>query len=967
MAQRLPFSQGSGVLLVRSLIGRSLLYAALITLIGSVSSWAQNPTTEPFAEDASEEIEEIIVSGSRLRRRDFSAPSPIATIDREALNFSGQGTLETALNQMPQVTPDLDRTANNPGNGTARINLRGLGSHRTLVMLNGRRLAPSGIGTAVDVNNLPQALIERVEVITGGATTVYGSDAVAGVVNFITRDDFAGLGLDLSGYWTEEGDSSIYDVSAAYGHNFSSGRGNITFYGGYYDREETYADARELTSVPWWDTWEGELIQGGSSNVPEGVILFPEVDFGNGPTGTIFDQSGNPREFIWPDDYYNWAPWNFLQVPLERYNAGLLLNYDLTSRTQIYIEAAYTSSQVRRVLAPVPGSGWLEFNTDSPVMTPATQQIFADNMIPLGGNLVEALARKRFEELGPRIIENDTDYTRVVAGVKGDIWTDWEFDAWLTYTNSDESEFLLNDGSRARWQQGMLVDPATGQCFDPSNGCAPINMFGNSNMSPQAIDFLRIPRMENVTSREQTLASAYVRGKLFDTWAGEVETAFGVEWRRDDGSFKADDYLFSGDTLGYGGDAPVDGKEDVVEVYAEMLIPLAEGLTFADYLAVEIGGRYSDYDHAGSVDTYKMGLEWRPIADLGFRGMYQRSVRAPNLLEAFQEQSVDEGSFVTEAGDDPCSASSDPVAAGNVEKCIATGLPADQIGVFEAFQFPTLYYWGGNPGLEPETADTLTLGIVIAPESMPNLQLAVDYFDLEVDGGIGGLDAANACFDSANVDNIFCDRIKRDAITFNVSEVWETNINRGLLKTTGIDTQITYTSDLPVALAVGDHAADISVNVIWTHLKELSSQGTVYSTPLDCAGYYGWPCSEEAFDGMTFPTDRVTTSLSYASGDLTAYLSWRWIDQTDNAAPFRSADWGVPDPDLAVPYVKQKNYLDLGVAYEFNEHLVARLTVANLTDTEAPMMADAVWDKNTDTRMYDIFGRSYTLSFSLNY
>jgi outer membrane receptor protein involved in Fe transport len=950
-----------------SRIATGFICLATSLAIGSFITPAAAQDTDAVEEDTV--VEEIIVTGSRLRRRDFSAPSPIATIEREAIEFTGQGTLETILNQMPQVTPDFDRTANNPGDGTARINLRGLGSGRTLVMLNGRRLAPSGIGTAVDVNNLPQALIDRVEVITGGATTVYGSDAVAGVVNFVTRDDFDGFSLNISGYSTEEGDSSIYDVSAAYGHNFSSGRGNITLFGGYYDREETYAGARELTSVPWWDPWwdptfAGELMQGGSRSVPEGAILFPEVDFGNGPAATIFDEDGDPREYVSPDDDYNWAPWNFLQVPLERYNGGVLLNYDLSSRTEFYIEAAYTSSEVRQVLAPIPGGGWLEFNRDNPVMTPATQQLFADNMIPLGGNRVLANVRKRFEELGPRIIENNTDYTRVVAGVKGDIWTDWEFDAWVTYTNSDESEFLFNDGSRSHFQQGLLVDPATGHCFDPSNGCVPINMFGLGNMSAEAIDFLQLPRMENVTSREQVLASAYVRGKLFDTWAGGVETAFGVEWRRDDGDFKADDYLFSGDTLGYFPDSPVIGTEDVVEVYAEMLIPLADGLTFADYLALEIGGRYSDYDHAGSVDTYKMGLEWRPIAGFGFRGMFQRSVRAPNLLEAFQEQSVWEGSFASEAGEDPCSAASDPVAAGNVEKCIATGLPADQIGVFEAFEFPTLFYWGGNPDLEPETADTLTVGIVIAPDSMPNLQLAVDYFDLKVDGGIGGLDAAGACFDSANVNNLFCDRIRRDSITFNVNEVRENNINRGQLKATGIDTQISYATDLPAALAVGDNGADISINVIWTHLTELSSQETVYSTPRDCAGYFGWPCDN---DGMTFPADRVTTSLSYASGDLSAHLSWRWIDKTDNAAPFQSADWGVPDPDLAVPYVKQKNYLDLGVAYEFNEHLIARLTVANLTDTDPPMMADAVWDKNTDTRMYDIFGRSYTLSFSLNY
>jgi len=947
-------------------IGRSLIYAALISLIVPISSWAQAPTTEATDEDVAEEIEEIIVTGSRLRRRDFSAPSPIATIDRESLEFTGQGTLETALNQMPQVTPDFDRTANNPGNGTARINLRGLGAGRTLVMLNGRRLAPSGIGSAVDVNTLPQALIDRVEVITGGASTVYGSDAVSGVVNFVTRDDFEGLSLDVSGYATERGDSNTYDLSMAYGHNFASGRGNITLFGGYYDREATYADERELTSVPWYDTWEGELRHGGSRSVPEGLVNAPRVDWGDGPAQTIFDDDGNPREYNFQIDDYNWAPWNFLQVPLERYNGGFLFNHDLARSAELYIEATYTSTKVRRVLAPIPGAAWLEFNTDNPIMTPATQQFFADNMIPLGGNRVLANVRKRFEELGPRVIENNIDYTRVAMGIKGGVWSDWEFDAWVTYTKGDESELFFNDGSRSRWQQGMLVDPATGECVDPSNGCAPINMFGRGNISPEAVEFLRIPPMENVTAREQVLASAFIRGKLFDTWAGGAETAFGLEWRRDDGSFKADDYLFSGDTLGYGGHAPVIGKEEVYEAYTEMLIPLANGAAFAEYLALEIGGRYSSYDQAGSVETYKAGIEWLPIYGLRMRGMYQRSVRAPNLEEAFLEESVDEGTFAFDASDDPCSATSDPVAAGNVDRCIATGLPADQIGVFDAFEFPALYYWGGNPDLEPEVADTLTLGIVIAPERFSNFQLAVDYFDLQVEGAIGGLDAVNVCFDSANVNNLFCDRITRDPITFNVNAVRENNINRGQLRTKGIDTQVSYSTDLPDVLAIGYDGADLAVEVIWTHLKEMTSQATPFSKSLDCGGYFGWPCSWEN-DGMTFPTDRVTTNLSYASGDLSALLSWRWIDKTDNAAPLQSGDFGFPDPDLAVPYVERKSYLDLGVAYEFSESVTARLTIANLTDTKAPMMADAVWDKNTDTRMYDIFGRSYTLSFSLNY
>lgn len=228
-----------------------------------------------------ETVEEIVVTGSRLTRRDFSSPSPIVTIDREALAASGQATLEETLNQMPQVAPDFGRTSNNPGDGTARINLRGLGAGRTLVLLNGRRLAPSGIGGAVDVNNLPKALVERVEVTTGGATTVYGSDALAGVVNFITRNDFDGFGVDTSTYVTEAGDSNIFDINVTYGHNFANGRGNLTLYGGYYDREPTFASERAFTRVTIADTFEGSVVETGSSVIPAGNVFFPQVDLGN--------------------------------------------------------------------------------------------------------------------------------------------------------------------------------------------------------------------------------------------------------------------------------------------------------------------------------------------------------------------------------------------------------------------------------------------------------------------------------------------------------------------------------------------------------------------------------------------------------------------------------------------------------------------------------------------------------------
>lgn len=314
-----------------------------------------------------QEVEEIVVTGSRLLRRDFNAPSPISTLDRDFLAASGQATLEASLNQMPQVQPDFGRTSNNPGDGTARINLRDLGAGRSLVMLNGRRLAPSGVGGAVDVNNIPKALIDRVEIITGGATTVYGSDAIAGVANFITRDDFDGFAIDTSYYVTEVGDSDTFDINVTYGYNFD--KGNLTLYAGYYDREDTFASEREFTSVVLSDTWEGTIVESGSGIIPAGRVLAPQMDLGNGPVRVMFDTNGDPVAYNPATDYYNFAPVNYLQIPLRRVSGGAMFRYDLRSSLEFYGELQLAENTATKTLAPVPAFGFFDINADNPVLT----------------------------------------------------------------------------------------------------------------------------------------------------------------------------------------------------------------------------------------------------------------------------------------------------------------------------------------------------------------------------------------------------------------------------------------------------------------------------------------------------------------------------------------------------------------------------------------------------------------------
>jgi outer membrane receptor protein involved in Fe transport len=888
--------------------------------------------------------------------------------------FSGQATLEETLNQMPQVIPDFGRTSNSPGDGTARINLRGLGAGRTLVLLNGRRLAPSGVGSAIDVNNLPQALVERVEIITGGAATVYGSDALAGVVNFIMRDDFSGLSIDASINSTAKHDAEAYDLNLAFGHDLANGRGNVTVYAGALERKTLLASARELTSVFLVnDDSTGTLFESGSNITPGTTIFFPRVDFGDGPSRTTFDPNGIPRAFIDPDDRFNFQEFTYLQIPLSRYTAGVLATFEFNNGYEVYLESGFSHNESAGQAAPVPAVTFALVNTDNPVLTPQARQLFIDNF-EIAPGLASFRVGRRLLEIGPRIGEHDRDYWRTVVGVRRDLGNGWDIDGWVTYTKSSEREFFLNLASASRLLQGLLVDPVTGQCFDPSNGCVPVDIFGEGRMSAEAAAFLRITGVQNDTERVQKLASVVVTGTPLDIWAGPLDIAFGLEWRSDDASFKADDLLFTGDALGGIRAAPVEGTENVVEIYTEAIIPLAKNAAWADYLGLEVGGRYSQYDNAGGVWTYKAGGQWQPFGSLRFRGMHQRSVRAPNNLELFQElftQTIAFPSF--DSSEDPCSASNDPIAAGNTEKCVLQGLPADQVGVFEAFTVPADIVQGGNPNLVPEDAKTWTIGAVITPDTLPNWILSIDYFELEVANSIGGIDSLTICFDPNNISNLFCENITRDPVAGgNIVEFFEPQSNRSLLGTKGFDTQIKYQTDLPAALALFDNDAKINVNLVWTHMLENRRQLNPFSDIVDCAGSFGDFCSDNSplstniGASGTLPENRVTTHINYGSGPLNIHLTSRWIDGTKNATIIEAQFFGSPEPMLAIPSIGSNHYRDLGFGYSFNDNISARFNISNLTNTNAPLMAEQAAN-NTDTLLYDVFGRSFYLSLSAHF
>jgi outer membrane receptor protein involved in Fe transport len=651
---------------------------------------------------------------------------------------------------------------------------------------------------------------------------------------------------------------------------------------------------------------------------------------------------------------------------MTRKTAGATFNFNVTDAFEMYGMFSWSNSRVAQNLAPVPAAEWFLINTDNPLLTPATQQIAEDQLIPVAPGIVAMRFLRRLEELGPRIVDSENDYTRYSVGIRGDLSDTWYFDAWATYTKGDETELVKNDASYSRMQQGLLVDATTGQCMDPSGGCVPLDLFGVGNLSAEGLEYLRYTPFTNVTSREQKLVSAYVRGAPFDNWAGPVSMAFGLEWRSDEGSFKADDALFTGDTLGFGGSASVQGTESVVEAYAEFSVPIVEGAAWAEYIGLEIGGRYSEYENAGNAETWKLGAEWQLPALIRFRAMLQQSVRAPNLAEAFTEESSDFGSYVGfNSSNDPCSASRDPVGSGMVDACVATGIPANELGTWEATAgAPTVFYWGGNPNLGPETSETLTAGFVLDIDWLQGMHVSVDYFDISIEETIGGLDAVAGCFDVANSEQIFCDRIVRDSLTYDISELHENNINKGLLSTRGIDTSIQIAAELPGWLALFGNAT-LDTSIIWTHLLENSIQETSFSTVIDCVGQFGWPCEGER-SSSTFPTDRVTVGITYYSGDFDTRLTARWIDSTVNNMIEYGWVFGAQDIDWGNAYVESMTYLDLSAGYQFGDRLGIRLNIDNVTNEDPPIHVHN-WCCNTDPAYYDYFGRAYGLSLSMQF
>ncbi|WP_444903917.1 TonB-dependent receptor plug domain-containing protein [Microbulbifer sp. CnH-101-E] len=933
---------------------KNLLSAAVKGAIGFTAAAIMVPAMPAFAQQDAEMVEEVVVTGSRLKRQDLESVTPLTSIGAEEFKISGNLNIEQKLAELPQTMPSFGPSSNNPGDGTARVDLRGLGSTRTVVLVNGRRYIPSTQTGIVDLNTIPSTLIRSVDVITGGASAVYGSDALAGVVNFQMVDDFEGVQITSLYDVTEDGDGAKRNIDLTIGGNFAEGRGNATVYASWSDRDAVFQADRGFSRNTWeegdtdGDGIDDSLVPGGSSGVP-GTRVFGT---GTGGVGTIFEADGTSRDFRDPEDRFNYAPDNYLQLPQERFMVSAFTHYDLTDKMTAYGEMAFTHNEVPQELAPTPAFTTVAVNPNTPFFDSAFQQQLKDLNAARGleeNAPTSIFVGRRMVENGSRQSVDTRDAFRILTGLRGDFNDDWSFDAYYSFSNLEQTNQLNNDVAASRFRQAILVTDDGTQCQDTSNGCVPLNIWGAGNITQEAIDFINVGAT-NTTSITQEVISASVSGVLatIPTADEPIGLVVGLEHRDDESTYRPDSFLSSGDVLGFNAGEATVGGYTAMEVFAEVNVPLISGRKGVESLSLWGAARYSDYSNIGGVTSFATALNYAPIEMVKFRAGYQESVRAPNVSELFLGSSN---------GFPPAT---DPCAEGNatpetdLDLCAAmAGVPA---GSFEQANSQIEGTFGGNPELKEETSSTLTFGAVIEP--MDGLDIAIDYYDIEIEDAIdvygGGVNnTLDICYNVyKDINSPYCQVISRRA-DGNVGLVTALNANIGMIETRGIDLNINYGTDLNFGI---DGASYLSIGFMSSYLLQYD-EIPVASLPDrkdECAGNFGPTC------GSPRPEFNWNTRASWQTGPLTVSALVRYIDGTDDEAKGDGTQ-------LVVPSIDEEYYLDLSLGYAVTENFDLNLGVKNVLDTEPTRLGESQEQANTFPSTYDLLGPRYFMSASYRF
>ena len=961
-----------------------------------------------FAQAAEEETasDEIVVTGSLIANPNISSTSPVAVIGQDEVELRQVGNAEQIVRDLPGAVASVGQNVNNGNGGASYVNLRGLGSNRNIVLLDGARIVPSGVGGSVDLNNIPLALIERTDALTGGASTTYGADAVSGVLNFITRKDFAGMELQLSEGLTERGDGNTFRADLTLGANFDDGRGNAVLSVGYQEADPVYQGDRDIAL--WGiSSSTGKAAGNSYTSVPTVIALDDYRQIGsNGLLGDAGVVTG-----------FNFNPYNIFVTPYKRFNMFSAANYEVSDRLEVYARGMYSKNTVSTIIAP---SGIFGEELTVSASNPFVSAGLRDQLCALSDPVIVGAAcnnstslllpavYRRSVELGPRVSEYVTSMFDYRVGAKYAITDAISLDVYGAYGESERTETKTGYVAKSRVVQALAATSTTA-CTNTANGCVPLNLFGPAgSITPAMAAFIGGVTSSVAQFATQAQVHAVISGDIGVTapWASSpIAFAVGAEHRDYTAEIRPDNLAQVPGELGGAGGAtlPVLGAYTVDEGFGELIAPIVSDRALFQELTLEAGVRYSKYkvDAANSpsfnATTYKVGANWTPTDGIKFRGNYQRAVRAPNIGELFAPVSTG----LTNLAADPCAGTA-PVGNANLTAvCRAQGAPAAKIGtIINPVAGQANSTGGGNPNLTPEKANTYTFGVVLQPTDLvPGLTVTVDYYNIKITDAVSTPtpgDAIAACFgtNAANVSaaaatSAACVAIRRNPATGGLSGspattpgLFLASSNLGKINTSGIDIALNYKRDLGFA--------DLSLNFSGNWTNKNVFQATPTSFARDCVGYFSANCGSINPDyswtqrtTLTF-NDSIDLSLLWRhlsamkyEGQAADYLARGFKASNHNlfngvvtnSGPARSALAG---QTVNMNKISASDYFDLATRVQLTDNVTLSLTVTNLMDKKPPLVGSTAGSTsynsgNTFPSTYDAVGRRYAASATLKF
>ena len=965
----------------RTKISAGVLVALGGTLVLSTAPSYAQQAASPSA--GTSQPQSVFVTGSRIARIDAIAESPIVTVTAEQIQQSGISTIEQFLNQLPQIAPGLSSQSNNPSsNGRAFIDLRGLGSGRNLVLINGRRGMGSTGGGVVDTNTIPISLIERVEVITGGAATAYGADAVSGVVNFIMKKNFKGIEFDAQTRQTERNDGKETSASLTLGGAFEGGRGSAVFGAGYFKRDAIYKGARDFAAQAstTTGTFPGGSISVGANAPTQAAVdaIFGankcntnggQAGFGFNPNGTLFctgvaasatrdvvnyrgPESDIATRFF-PDFFsYNFEPANILVLPMERWSMYSSMDYEVNKHFRPYASFQFTNYNALQELAPTPAGGTTGFfvPVSNPFWNAEARTLLASRANPAA----TVAFSKRFNTLGGRTGFNTHDVWQGVAGATGELGLldSWTYDVYATYGRSVQNETQGGNVRLARVQQ--LVDAADGGAALCAGG---FNPFGPTTLSAACQAFISL-EAKNLRTVVQRVVEGTVSGPVMKLPAGTLDAVFGASYRDLTLDFKPDSGLTPGAVAGFNEQLPVKGDLSFKDVFAEAVIPILRNQPLAKKLSATVGARVTDSNISGRDSSYKATLDWTLNDAVRFRGGVQSAIRAPNVNELFDPQL---NNFPTFTNQDPCNTTgaiaatyrNGPDAAAVRALCTAQAAVAGGTTYVQPSSQATGIV-GGNPNLSPEKSESFTAGLVLQPSK--NLLATIDYWSIDLKEVIDSVEAqtiVQRCFnrDGANptysASNQWCQLFARDANNGGVIRLQQLQRNQAFNKVSGVDIGLDYSLNL-------QRRGSLRWNIAATWLEKFKSQTTSVDPVNDFAGSIG------AVTATASPKWRLNVTTSYSLGNVNVQLTNRWIDKMVHR---NTVTGGSPTSNTGTAATW---YHDLSASYALTKAVTLRGGVSNLTDQQPRLYTPNV-QANTDPSAFDVLGRRYTVALNARF